>query len=560
MALLNINRRIQLRKNKVRTLDLFISRNRADGRRNAKKRFKLLQQQLRAILEENSIKPSKFLRIHCSPVSNNGFTEIIICNVKTNFKKILYCVLEVILAIAVIFRFFDGRLNRLNVVAEDSGLPNVSIQILSQNSKRTNQTQPKNFIGKWIKKKKSEHVFEQSNLVSVSNSTSLIPQFGRRALPQITGTSSSSVKSKDFSTSVFRKQQIVEDNYLGKQQLLLTFAVEDLGGPLNPRNAPIVQVIKGLRAGDLSLTEKIALLIMGAIGYSMLQQVQIEVPPAIQDLFPKVVEESKKPFPKLGTDAFSLKELRLRRIQELQNSKPALRPSSRVNFVGSAVEEESSTQLSVVKPSGMSQAEFDAMTPLEKRLYCEHEASIILESTTGKQHHFNFNQMKHKGGHHKENFGITSPGRNKLTDEETVHMLNILKNAAQDLDNVVWFEQDDATYLGGTDRSQSANFMFEKRERRVTVFLQTPKGSHGLSSFVLGHPELDRNGDFSVNDLYYNHNVGGPWDRFKQSEYKEYKELPVPQEMLPVSQAPDPFIRDVVQPMDPNLNNTSPCE
>ena len=62
-------------------------------------------------------------------------------------------------------------------------------------------------------------------------------------------------------------------------------------------------------------------------------------------------------------------------------------------------------------------------------------------------------------------------------------MLTALENAAQDPNNVVWFEQDDATFLGGTEKSQSANFMVEKRERRVTVFLQTPEGSHGLSSF-----------------------------------------------------------------------------
>lgn len=146
------------------------------------------------------------------------------------------------------------------------------------------------------------------------------------------------------------------------------------------------------------------------------------------------------------------------------------------------------------------------MTKLEKRLYCDHPDSIVLTSFSGKEHHFNYNQMKYKGGHHKAEFGITSPGCNNLTHEETRHFLTTLKNAAKDTDNIVWFEQYDATYFAGAECSVPANFMYEKRERRVTIFLQTPQSSHGVSSFVLYDAVPDPEGILSVKDLYYNHN------------------------------------------------------
>lgn len=61
------------------------------------------------------------------------------------------------------------------------------------------------------------------NTISFSNSTSWIPQFGRRSYPQTNENSSSSVEPKYFSISAFREKQILEENFLEKQRFLLAF-------------------------------------------------------------------------------------------------------------------------------------------------------------------------------------------------------------------------------------------------------------------------------------------------------------------------------------------------
>lgn len=101
----SLNTKNQCTKNQAITLDLFISKNRLDRRLNSKCYWKLFRQQLLVILEKENVKPSKGLRIHCVPLSNNGFIQIIVQNIKTNYKKILYCLLQFTLTTSLVLGF-----------------------------------------------------------------------------------------------------------------------------------------------------------------------------------------------------------------------------------------------------------------------------------------------------------------------------------------------------------------------------------------------------------------------------------------------------------------------
>lgn len=161
------------------------------------------------------------------------------------------------------------------------------------------------------------------------------------------------------------------------------------------------------------------------------------------------------------------------------------------------------SSLQIVRPSKMPHQEFVALSKEERRQVSHHYDKIIAVEGRPKLR-VGFWQSRFKVSDHGAVHGLPYNVRKnggthtEKTDENTLEMMQSIENMPNRA-NVIWFDQDDVTYQGGTDREFPAVYILDKDTGVIAVF------NKQTGNFVTTC-QLSKN---EVNELYTTHNFGG---------------------------------------------------
>ena len=199
------------------------------------------------------------------------------------------------------------------------------------------------------------------------------------------------------------------------------------------------QLLKKLRAGDLSAG--IAVVTIGVIVYVMCQ-----LP---------------------GIDAFTI----LRELGRL--NAPTVDPRFGLDPTTPSRPGSGST-LQITRPTAMPHQEFDDLTKEERRQVPHHYDKII-DVEGHPRLRVGFWQSRYKvpdhGGLHGLPYSVKNNGGTKTekSDDTALAMMQSIEDMPH-RPNTVWFDQDDVTYQGGTDREFPAVYILDDDTKVVAVF------------------------------------------------------------------------------------------
>lgn len=202
------------------------------------------------------------------------------------------------------------------------------------------------------------------------------------------------------------------------------------------------QLLKKLRAGDLSAN--LTVVVIGVVIYIMCQL--------------------------SGVDAFAIFDqigkLNAPRVDPGSGLNPTYAPPSSRTVPGSA--------LKITRPSAIPHQEFVGLSK-EQRRQVPHSYDKIIHVEGHPRLRVGFWQCKHKVAEHGAVHGLPYSVKNnggtktEKSDDNALAMMQSIEDMPH-RPNAMWFDQDDVTYQGGTDREFPAVHIFDDDTKVIAVF------------------------------------------------------------------------------------------